>query len=267
MVTEGSFAARAGAAFANIRRDPKMLRSVVDKVASKASALRHRDETEELRRWCAEQATDVTAFIAEFAPQLADEVDAFHQRAVAATEERMPAAGFAVTSGANVRLLHFLTRWLEPEVVVETGVAGGTSSWTILEALRVNGHGTLHSSDLPYLFKADAHRSVGAMVPEELRDGWDLRFGTDTTNLPRILAEVGHVDLFHYDSDKSYWGRERARKAIEPVLGARSVVVYDDVEENAHFRDLVAGRDAASWRIFAEPTKFVGVLLPRSLLD
>ena len=42
-------------------------------------------------------------------------------------------------------------RLLEPQVVLETGVAYGVSSAFILRALEENGHGILHSVDLPPL--------------------------------------------------------------------------------------------------------------------
>jgi predicted O-methyltransferase YrrM len=46
------------------------------------------------------------------------------------------------------RLCYLACRLIEPEIVVETGVAYGVSSAFILRALEINGHGTILSADL-----------------------------------------------------------------------------------------------------------------------
>ena len=253
---------RVSAAIGNIRRDPGLLTALPDKLGSKASWLRRRRGEVGSRDWCAEQAVDVAAFMHAIEPELAAEATSFHRRASEAIEELMPSGGFAATSGAKVRLLHFLTRWRRPGVVVETGVAGGASSWAVLDALRTNGRGRLFSSDLPYLFRPDAAANVGVVVPDDLRADWHLHLGTDRRNLPKILSSAETVDLFHYDSDKSFRGRAWAHGFIRERLSENAVVVFDDIEENEHFRDLVATIDRDRWRVFAEPTKFVGLILP-----
>ena len=47
----------------------------------------------------------------------------------------------------NQELLFFLTRFLKPNIVLETGVANGYSSKAILYAIKKNKKGSLFSSD------------------------------------------------------------------------------------------------------------------------
>ena len=46
------------------------------------------------------------------------------------------------------KFLYFIVRMADPEIMVETGVARGVSSWTILNAMHRNGKGKLYSIDL-----------------------------------------------------------------------------------------------------------------------
>lgn len=143
--------------------------------------------------------------------------------------------------GADHRLLYFLTRLTAPAVVVETGVAAGWSSAAILAALERNGSGDLWSSELVYdrpWLHDDYTPYVGMVVDERLKDRWTLLLDGDRENLPRILADCGAVDLFHFDSDKSVAGREYAFGVVEPRLSGDAVVVVDDIVDNLHFRDL-----------------------------
>ena len=66
--------------------------------------------------------------------------------------------------GADYPLLYFLTRYLNPENVLETGVAAGFSSYAILSALQKNRKGTLYSSDFPYLRIKNPERYIGIVV-------------------------------------------------------------------------------------------------------
>ena len=57
---------------------------------------------------------------------------------------------------------------------------------------------------------------MGLIVPPDLRADWTLLIEGDRKNLPRIVAEIGAMDLFHYDSDKSLVGRRWATRLIAP---------------------------------------------------
>ncbi len=108
-------------------------------------------------------------------------------------------------------------RELRPAVFIETGVLHGMLSAFVLEAMRVNGHGRLISIDLPsypesgpanvdgYQGMLPPGRQPGWLVPDELRDRWDLRLGRSLELLPAAIADAaGELDVFLHDSDHTH---------------------------------------------------------------
>jgi|tagenome__1003787_1003787.scaffolds.fasta_scaffold20946416_3 hypothetical protein len=85
------------------------------------------------------------------------------------------------------------------ETIVETGVARGVTSRFALEALEANGRGHLWSVDLPPVLTG-FHGSVGAAVPEHLRPRWTYIRGSSRDKLPRLVRDVGPIDMFVQDS-------------------------------------------------------------------
>ena len=143
------------------------------------------------------------------------------------------------------RFCFAVCRATRPTVVVETGVAYGLTSAFILAALEMNGHGHLHSIDrAPWT--ADAEDYVGAAVPERLRDRWTLHRGSSKRVLPRLLSELGGVDVFVRDSLYTYRTVKRELRTVEPSLSAGAVVMADDLIASAAFRDW-AGEAGCPW--------------------
>lgn len=163
--------------------------------------------------------------------------------------------------GGCYSLLYFLVAYLKPTVVVETGVAAGFSSYAILKAMDNNEHGTLFSSDFPYLRLKDPEKYVGLLVPNELRERWKLFIEGDQRNLKKILELTTSIDLFHYDSDKSYSGRDEAYQAVSASLSKNAVLVFDDIQDNCHFMDFVESRDdQIKWHVFNFQNKYLGLV-------
>ena len=76
-----------------------------------------------------------------------------------------------------------------------------------------NNAGYLYSSDFPYFRLAHPERYIGLLVQgNSLKIRWDLDIRGDSVALPEIADNLNHtaIDLFHYDSDKSYSGRDFA---------------------------------------------------------
>jgi len=160
--------------------------------------------------------------------------------------------------GGNYPLLYFMVRKLRPHVVVETGVAVGFSSKAVLYALKQNGAGRLYSSDFPYFRIPDPEKYIGYIVDDDLKAGWTCLTKGDRRNLPKILSQVDMIDLFHYDSDKSYLGREWALELILPRMRKGGVIIMDDLNDNCYFEDLV-GRLGIEPHIFEFHGKYVGL--------
>ncbi len=100
---------------------------------------------------------------------------------------------------------------VKPKHIVETGVQHGLSAAYFLKSLERNGSGILHSVDLPskgytsrigtIADKIPPGVEPGWLIPLELRKYWNLLQGDSRYILPRLLAELGEIDLFLHDSE------------------------------------------------------------------
>jgi len=151
-------------------------------------------------------------------------------------------------------LCYALVRALQPEVVVETGVCYGVTSAYFLKALDVNGHGHLHSIDLPPLGK-DGDAYVGTFVPRELRHRWTLHRGTTRRLLPPLVASLGQIDLFLHDSLHTYQNMRSEFLTVWPAMRPGGVLIADDVEGNVAFQQLSRLNDTALALVCREPSK------------
>ena len=125
-----------------------------------------------------------------------------------------------------------LIKLMQPEIVVETGVGAGVSTWTILQAMEENGFGRLVSIDLPTP-NTELLPEVGYLVPNELRHRWYLRTGPSQRLLPQVLEELGEVDIFQHDSRHSYSNQIREYRTAWPHVKTGGMLVSDDVSNDA----------------------------------
>jgi len=174
--------------------------------------------------------------------------------------------GSGVTFGdlrtAVGRDLYALVRSQKPETVVETGVCNGFSTLCILSALDVNGSGELHSVDYPFRaneslaeFRAEtfekyggaaipADRDPGWIVPEGRRERWTLHLGKSQRELPRLVNELGKIDLFIHDSEHSVPCMLFEFEVAWEWLATDGLLVADDVSWNDAFETFVDVRNA-----------------------
>jgi hypothetical protein len=128
-----------------------------------------------------------------------------------------------------------------PEKVVETGVARGITTRFLLEALERNGSGRLWSIDLPPLLDRKLRAQTAAAIPERCRGRWQYVEGSSRRRLPRLLADLGEIELFVHDSIHTGRNLRFELDRALAALGARGAVVSDDVHMNAAFQ-AYAGR-------------------------
>jgi predicted O-methyltransferase YrrM len=157
-------------------------------------------------------------------------------------------------------LVYLITKKLKPKIVVETGVAAGFSSYAALLALDENNKGLLFSSDFPYFRIKDPEKYIGCVVPDELKSKWRLYLDGDKNNLPKILSEIDEIDLLHYDSDKTYSGREFSMKALSPYFNENTVVIMDDIQDNSFFYDYIVEEKISDWKVIYFKGKYLGVI-------
>ena len=129
-------------------------------------------------------------------------------------------------------LLYVLVRAARPEIVVETGVLYGASSCHILAALDANGAGQLHSIDLGTRPGEPSHDSF---VHPNLTWRWNYIEGDVRTELPRLLDDLGQIDMFYHDSVHTFehmtWEYHTAsvRLRHNGVLASHDVHVCDSL--------------------------------------
>jgi predicted O-methyltransferase YrrM len=177
------------------------------------------------------------------------------------TPERDPTEPF-LGYAARKELLNLvggLVALMRPKVVVETGVALGFTTATILAAMREEGDGQLYSVDLPPV-QYGHEREIGSAVPAELRDRWTLRQGASQKLLPSLLREVAPVDVFIHDSNHAYSAQLREYRTAWPHLRSGGVLVSDDVG-NPAFVEFAAEVGARPYLVpGSRPESAVGLL-------
>jgi hypothetical protein len=148
-------------------------------------------------------------------------------------------------------LLYYMLRITKPKIVVETGVLHGLTSAWMLKAISKNNFGKLISIDLPrrdwdehfpetemgpgneYDMDLPIDELPGWMIPDELRNNWELLLGPSTHYLKNVCIE-NDVDIFVHDSDHS---EENVKFECETVFENHPDVymVIDNFDWNDYF--------------------------------
>lgn len=163
----------------------------------------------------------------------------------------------------DIRLLYFACEAIGAMCVLETGVAYGWSSLAVLSSLSKRERGLLTSIDMPYP-KLNNSDWVGVAVPADLREQWRLLRQPDRNGIKKALTvQKGALDLCHYDSDKSYYGRRWAYPLLWNALRPGGVFISDDIQDNFAFRDFSEATEARFW-VLESQGKFVGICVKPS---
>jgi len=168
------------------------------------------------------------------------------------------AAQIEMGGPGDLELLHAAVALSGAKRIVETGVAYGWSSLAILAAIEERGDARLVSVDMPYP-KMGNEAYVGIVVPERMRNYWTLVRAPDRNGIRRALRlHGGKIDLCHYDSDKSWWGRSFAYPLLWDSLRPGGVFISDDIQDNLYFSEFVAEK-GVSFAVTESQGKFVGI--------
>ena len=135
--------------------------------------------------------------------------------------------------------LYILVLHLKPEIVVETGVSDGMSSFFILSALNENKKGNLYSIDLPEVGMPKLYgKEPGWIADDNLRKRWTLIYGKTEKKLAPLLNELKHVDIFLHDSEHSYTNMKFEFSMVLRYMKNGSLLLSDDVRSNSAFQEL-----------------------------
>ncbi|MDC1013722.1 class I SAM-dependent methyltransferase [Gammaproteobacteria bacterium] len=155
-------------------------------------------------------------------------------------------------------LIYTICEKLKIRNVVETGVAYGWSSAAILKSISKRD-GRLISIDMPMLKQTD-YDLIGVAIEKNYRKNWELRREPDRYALPKTISKMKNgIELFHYDSDKSYYGRKWSQEIIWKNLKKGGIFISDDIEDNTAFMEFVTENNL-KFSILEFEKKFVGVI-------
>jgi hypothetical protein len=160
-----------------------------------------------------------------------------------------------------------VVRKMKPEAVVETGVCNGVSTLSVLLALCKNERGTLYSIDYP--LRADesleefrqetfegyggaaipSDKEPGWIIPDQLRTRWNLTLGKSQRELPKLVTELGTLDLFVHDSEHSHPCMMFEYELAYEWLSDGGMILSDDITWNDAFSVFCDVREPVFGRI------------------
>ena len=90
--------------------------------------------TQELKSWLDKNTTSIEKFCSDLDCNLWQETEKETKKINEYASLKLKDIKFDLGGSAQIELIYFLTRYLKPKIVFETGVAAGFSSASILEA-------------------------------------------------------------------------------------------------------------------------------------
>ncbi len=179
-------------------------------------------------------------------------------------ESRSPIPSRYDSTSELAAVIHHSCKILKPKTVVETGVARGATTTTILKVLEENGTGHLHSVDLPGL-SWGYKKHIGELVPHNLRSRWSLKLGPTSYVLSDLLQSLGSIDIFVHDSAHNYHSQKMDYELALAYLSPGGILISDDVINDAFIE--VAEAHQCRWSIIWQPKASPIGVLSRSPID
>jgi predicted O-methyltransferase YrrM len=160
----------------------------------------------------------------------------------------MASSGLTVGHGhdADSNLAHVVwcaIRHMDPQRVLETGVARGVTSALALGAMaQSNGEvGRLWSIDLPPMMSG-WHEQSKVLVDEAAWPNWTYIRGSSRRTMTSTCASIGSIDIFIHDSLHTPQTMKYEFDKAWPFVRAGGLLISDDVEGNSVFVDFVKSR-------------------------
>lgn len=150
-------------------------------------------------------------------------------------------------------LLYGVTRLTRPSLVLEMGVANGTSTSIVLSALEANGGGRLVSFDV--------EPTAGSLVPDRLRSGWELKLvdrARPFASLREQLEPLHSAGIAFHDAGHGYLSQRAEFEILWNSLAHQGVLVADDVDHSNAWLDFTS-RHCSRAFVLIDTRKAVGV--------
>jgi predicted O-methyltransferase YrrM len=156
----------------------------------------------------------------------------------------------------RVLLQYAIIRAFKPDCVLETGVANGVSSAYLLLAIERNQKGALHSIDVADGSFLPPGMDTGWIVPGWLRKRWTMSLGDARELLPKVLKDLGSLDIFIHDSLHTYEHMKFEYEQAFPHIRPGGILISDDALWNPAFPEFARHVGAPLARVL----RGVGVL-------
>ncbi len=174
------------------------------------------------------------------------------------SEKKPYPINYSINSDSR-RFLYYLCRVLKPKTVVETGVAYGISSAYILKALQDNNFGTLYSIDS--VFRPwQTEKMIGSVIPENLKNRWNLVLGKSTDRLQNLFNKLENVDIFIHDSSHTYKNMMFEFNSAFETISENGIMISDDILENDAFYDFSNKKNLKNYVIKVEDNVGLGII-------
>jgi predicted O-methyltransferase YrrM len=161
--------------------------------------------------------------------------------------------------GPNLlKFLYIVIRLSNPERVIETGIAAGASTNTLLSALRKNGIGSLTSIDVT--------SRVGELVQQDLKDIWDKKVIStkdSEAGYLEVLRTASNASIFLHDSDHSFDWQVIEFDGVRQVLKNCDLIAFDDVSSEL-IKYIFDNYADCEIYLFDEKRKYSAVILIRN---
>ena len=244
----------------------KLIKHLFPTTFEKLDQKRIRFKNRKPLKWASQRSTDVDEFMKDIDKDLYEKTTNFRNNFKLKADNILSKLDTWQGGGGAYDFLYFLVMKTKPFVVLETGVASGFSTNAILTALKNLQFGQLYSSDLPYPNTEGSKEAIGILVEEENKKNWTLCIDGDEKCLKKINDNIKRIDIFHYDSDKSYESRKFAWDILKSKFEKNTIIIYDDIHNNFHFRDLV-NQLKVEYKVFKFENKYVGIFVYGGKLD
>jgi hypothetical protein len=209
--------------------------------------------------WAASQVTSVAQALRRIGLSRAGDIPTLPEDVLVEANSLASLSKAKMGGPGHLDLIYAATKLSGAQRVVETGVAYGWSSLAILVALAKRPNARLISVDMPYP-KMNNEDDVGVAVPARLRGPWSLVRMPDRPGIAKAIKLIGGpVDLCHYDSDKSYYGRQYGYPLLWNSLRSGGIFISDDIGDNFAFCNF-AERLGLPFAVTTSEGKYVGVI-------
>jgi len=248
-------------------RRPRLYKQFIREIFSFLRRKNHPtlDRSIEAEEWCESQGISVEdAFQELFSSYQYIEVEEKFPEVMNDSHRIVASKSFNWGGQGNVSLNYNIAEAIDASCILETGVAYGWSTLSILLSLDSRQKGHLCSVDMPFM-GVENEEDIGCVIPESLKkDRWTLLRLPDREGLPEAIKNSAPFDFCHYDSDKSYSGKKWAYPKIWKALRPGGVLISDDISDNIAFKefsDLIQVPPTIIKTFDTQVEKFVGLLI------